>query len=261
MTTGVNTTWRGRYKQNTSATWVVFSSYTTKWPWNHNVSPWLYVFKKKQPIIALFLDVYRDLDIEVIFVDLGLSLNTSFVMSIKSQKTLCKWRSPEINASAKKQLNPRKHIHTRLCTVNNIHVHHNFLLLFSQQCIPVSLLQDYKAGTQLKYCTSSNFEFSSQTIRCSLDLAPPSTLRLVQCSICINVYSVMYQLRHLTATTARLTSSVRHPYWRQWIMMEEMIKGWVPNATLVFFSTVVPHSLNLINKYSFFDSEINYWRL
>lgn len=41
--------------------------------------------------IALFLDFYRDLDIEVSFVDVGLSLNnTSFVMSIKSQKTLCK---------------------------------------------------------------------------------------------------------------------------------------------------------------------------
>lgn len=139
MTTGVNTTWRGRHKQNTSAIYVsciqfIHNKMTLK-------PPWLYVLQIRQPIIALFLDFYRDLDIEVLFADVGLSLNTSFVMSLKFKKTLCKWRTPEINASAKKQLTHRKNIHTRLCTVNNIHVQHNFLLLYWQQCIPLPLLQ------------------------------------------------------------------------------------------------------------------------
>lgn len=86
MTTGVNPTWRGRYKQNTSAT----GTYVSCIQFIHNKMtlkpPWLYVFQIRQLIIALFLDFDRDLEIEVLFVDVSLSLNTSFVMSKKSQK-------------------------------------------------------------------------------------------------------------------------------------------------------------------------------
>lgn len=65
---------------------------------------------------------------------------------------------------------------TRLCTVNNIHIQHYFLLLYSQQCIPVPLLQG-RNSVKIVYIL---LIFLSQTIHCSLDLAPQTTLRLVQ---------------------------------------------------------------------------------